>query len=103
MTTPGDESPLSSAEMIRRARDGLMSAPPAATPAHAPTGQPAPVRTPASPKTLRRRTRITPPAPAPRAGQPNVRAVRVLVAIMIVIALIGVGVAILVASVATAP
>jgi hypothetical protein len=104
MTTPSDERPLSSEEMIRRAHADLTKPPGVPVPASIPIERPAAAPKPGPPpKTARRMTRITPKPAASRTGQPNVQAVRAIVAIMVVIALIGLGVAILVTSVATGP
>ncbi|MBI5156894.1 MAG: hypothetical protein HZA58_02640 [Acidimicrobiia bacterium] len=101
MTTPEDEAPLTSDEMLRRAREGLgrpIELPTAA--AEASSTAPSAPGAPRPPRPVARAPRLHRPPPITR---PNPAQTRVVIAVAIVIALIGAGVALLAAMAASTP
>ncbi len=92
-----DDRPLSSEEMLRRARESVTR--PMESPTTTPEARPAPPR-PTAPRPPAKSPRLVPP---PRPTPVNLAQTRVVVAIAVVIAIIGAAVAILATVVGSTP
>jgi hypothetical protein len=98
MTNPGDDQPLSSDEMLRRAREGLSQ--PTESAMASPEPPPPP---PVASKLQRPAAKVPRLRPPPPVTPANPAAKPSLVAVAIVIALVGAGVAFFIAMAASGP